>query len=159
MLILWVSLIIAPKRTEGPKTLHFTRRSEQRSAPVEYAAEYFTGEMCDGVSIIGLVCIIPFSMLTIPHQSTRSTCSTRLLKVEVQIKVSIWHLEHSFLTRFPIRHHGNSAPRIAPALSRLSQFVTTSLTLKNNQHISPLSNLLKHSSNAMRPAHSIACDA
>jgi len=27
---------------------------------VEYAAEYFTGERCDGLSIIGLLCIIPF---------------------------------------------------------------------------------------------------
>ena len=25
-----------------------------------YAAEYFTGERCDGLSIIGLLCIIPF---------------------------------------------------------------------------------------------------
>ena len=33
-----------------------------RSAPVEYAAEYFTSERCDGLSIIGLLCIIPFSM-------------------------------------------------------------------------------------------------
>jgi len=29
---------------------------------VEYAAEYFTGERCDGLSIIGLLCIIPFPM-------------------------------------------------------------------------------------------------
>ena len=27
-----------------------------------YAAEYLTGEICDGLSIIGLLCIIPFSM-------------------------------------------------------------------------------------------------
>ena len=27
---------------------------------MEYAAEYFTGEICDGLSIIGLLCIIPF---------------------------------------------------------------------------------------------------
>ena len=29
---------------------------------MEYAAEYFTGEICDGLSIIGLLCIIPFPM-------------------------------------------------------------------------------------------------
>ena len=29
---------------------------------MEYAAEYFTGERCDGLSIIGLLCIIPFPM-------------------------------------------------------------------------------------------------
>ena len=33
-----------------------------RSAYVEYAVEYFTGEICDGLPIIGLLCIIPFSM-------------------------------------------------------------------------------------------------
>jgi hypothetical protein len=27
---------------------------------VEYAAEYFTGEICDGLSIIGSLNIIPF---------------------------------------------------------------------------------------------------
>ena len=33
-----------------------------RTRQVEYAAEYFTGERCDGLFIIGLLCIIPFSM-------------------------------------------------------------------------------------------------
>ena len=45
---------------------------------VEYAAAYFTGEICDGFSIIVLPHVIPFSIVTPFLQSTRSTCSAQL---------------------------------------------------------------------------------
>ena len=73
---------------------------------VEYAAAYFTGEICDGVPTIVLPYVMPFSIVIPFHQSIRYTCSAAtvssaatLAEAEALAKVATWqrllaHLVH-----------------------------------------------------------------